>query len=124
MNTNKNEGSDFLYENDFETVDDSEKEETIYLKVSYRGKLPAQTEQGADCAYADDFDVAEDTSFEKQIMRHMVDHFNVPKEKALVMVSKYIGDINVEENIVQQLGPDYFAIQILMQEKIIPYQPL
>lgn len=119
----EHEGSDFSYADDFETVDDSDKMKTIKLRVTYHGKLPAQDMQGDDLVYADDFDTAEE-GFKKQIVRHMVEHFTIQEEQALAMASKYAGDIQVNDPFVQQLGADYFAIQILMAEKIIPYQPM
>lgn len=117
------EGADFRDADDFEPVDDSGKAETIRMRVSYQGKLPARDIENTDLVYKDDLDTAEE-GFHKQIVQHMVEHFAVQAEQARTLARKYAGDINVNDPFVQQLGADYFAIQMLMAEKIIPYQPM
>ncbi|WP_214831016.1 hypothetical protein [Exiguobacterium sp. s56] len=51
-------------------------------------------------------------------------NYEVNKENAEEMVEEYIDQINVNSAAVQHLGPDYFALQILMAKKIIPYEPM
>lgn len=62
--------------------------------------------------------------FMRDIANHMVNHFEVEPNVALVLAMKYIKDIDVEDVTVQHIGADYFAIQILMAEKVIPYKAI
>lgn len=62
--------------------------------------------------------------FSDGMVDYMIKHYNVNKERAEKLVGEYIGVINVSDSITQHLGVDYFSIQILMEEEIIPYQPI
>lgn len=62
--------------------------------------------------------------FVQSMAKHMVKHFSVQEDEAKEMANKHANDIDTEDVTVQQLGPDYFAIQILMAEKVIPYRPM
>lgn len=79
--------------------------------------------EALDSRGTDAYETAEER-FKKQIVRHIVEHFNMEEEQARALASKHAGDINVNDPFVHQLGADYFAIQLLMAEKIIPYQPM
>jgi hypothetical protein len=54
------EDFDFVYADDFDTVDDSSEAEDIYFSVSYGGHLPAASDEDFDFVYADDFDTVDD----------------------------------------------------------------
>lgn len=62
--------------------------------------------------------------FGSGMINYMVEHHQVDHIIAALITSKYIKDIDVEDATVQHLGPDYFAIQVLMAEKIIPYRAI
>lgn len=63
-------------------------------------------------------------SFSKAAVQYMNTHHDIPEAQAQELMDKYIEDIETDKPIVQQLGPDYFAIQILMAEGLIPYRPI
>lgn len=54
----------------------------------------------------------------------MQEHHQIDKIKAQELMDKYIEDIETDRPSVQHLGPDYFAINILMAEGLIPKQPI
>lgn len=63
-------------------------------------------------------------NFSNQAAEYMIQNHNIPPELAYQLMAKYIDEINVNDVTTQQLGSDYFAIQILMAEELIPYQPM
>lgn len=62
--------------------------------------------------------------FSDSAVEYMHENYAVNKVRAQELMSAYIDKINVNDPITQHLGPDYFAIQILMAEEIIPYQAM
>lgn len=62
--------------------------------------------------------------FISSAVTYMNTHHNIQLSHAKQLMEKYIYDIVVTSPVVQQLGTDYFALQILMAEGIIPYQPI
>lgn len=64
------------------------------------------------------------TNFSNAAVAYMKAHHQIPETQAQELMDKYIEDIETDKPIVQQLGPDYFAIQILMAEGLIPYRPI
>lgn len=62
--------------------------------------------------------------FSDSAVDYMHENYAINKVRAQELMSAYIDEINVNDPITQHLGPDYFAIQILMAEEIIPYQPM
>lgn len=51
-------------------------------------------------------------------------NYSIDKETAEKMVEEYINQIDVDSPTIQHLGPDYFALQILMIKGVIPYKPM
>lgn len=62
--------------------------------------------------------------FSDSAVDYMHENYAVNKVRAQELMSAYIDAINVNDPITQHLSPDYFVIQILMAEEIIPYQPM
>ena len=62
--------------------------------------------------------------FLEHMVKHMVEAFQVESKLAHELAQKYISSINVSDVTTQHIGADYFAIQILMAEGIIPYKPI
>lgn len=62
--------------------------------------------------------------FSNSAVNFMHDNYAINFADAQKLMSSYIGEIDVNDPITQHLGPDYFALQILMEEGIIPYQPM
>ena len=63
-------------------------------------------------------------AFMNSMVSYMSEHHGVDLTRAVIIVKKYIHEIDVEDVTVQHVGADYFAIQILMAEKVIPYHAI
>lgn len=63
-------------------------------------------------------------NFSNSAARFMNEHYHIDLKVAEDLMAKYIDEIDVNDHTTQQLGADYFAIQILMAEELIPYQPI
>lgn len=63
-------------------------------------------------------------NFSSSAARFMNEHYHIDLKVAKDLMTKYIDEIDVNDHTTQQLGADYFAIQILMAENIIPYKPM
>lgn len=62
--------------------------------------------------------------FSNNAAEYMHSIYDVELDKAKRLMAEYIDEIDVNDPTTQHLGPDYFALQILMAENIIPYRPL
>lgn len=62
--------------------------------------------------------------FAYSIIDYMREHHDVDNSIGVRITFKHIRDIDVEDATAQHLGADYFALQIMMAEGIIPYRPM
>lgn len=56
--------------------------------------------------------------------KYMEENYRVSSDIVEKLVNKYKDKIDTDDITTQHLGPDYFALQILMVEKIIQYKPI
>ncbi|WP_211653239.1 hypothetical protein [Planococcus alpniumensis] len=61
------EENDFVYADDFDTVDNSNDSKSIYVTLSYGGHLPAASDDDFDFVYADDFDTVDNSNDSKKL---------------------------------------------------------
>lgn len=62
--------------------------------------------------------------FFDSMKKYMVENYRVSSDLVEKLVNKYRDKIDTDDITTQHLGPDYFALQILMVEKIIQYKPI
>lgn len=60
----------------------------------------------------------------KLMVSYMFEVHGVEVKEGFKLAKKYINDIDIDSSMANHLGYDYFAIQILMAEGIIPYKPI
>lgn len=63
-------------------------------------------------------------AFYDSAIRYMGEHYDVDKVFAEKLVNYYFDKIDTEDVITQQLGPDYFALEVLIAEGITLYKPM
>lgn len=63
-------------------------------------------------------------SFWMDAIDYMVESYVVDREVAEGLVDRYGNGIDVRNEVIQHLGPDYIAIQMMMVEGILDYEPM
>lgn len=63
-------------------------------------------------------------SFWLDAIDYMIESYGVDREVAEGLVERYGNGIDVRNEVIQHLGPDYIAIQMLMVEGMLDYEPM
>jgi outer membrane receptor for ferric coprogen and ferric-rhodotorulic acid len=62
--------------------------------------------------------------FAHAMIEYMHKEHGIDRGTGARITFKYIKEIDIEDATAQHLGPDYFALQIMMAEGLIPYKPM
>lgn len=55
---------------------------------------------------------------------YMIGEYGLGREEAIGLVERYGEGIDVRNEVIQHLGPDYIAIQMMMVEGLLEYESM